>query len=110
MITSDLNIIIKHTLSAVNPYQLLKSALFYNGGNVLCVGDREYKLQQNVKLIAAGKAVGGMVRAVQDLIGDHIIKGVVSLPQGYRDTFKHRLDLYPLSSPQVRTISVFTFY
>ena len=105
MITSDLNTIIKHTLSAVNPYHLLRSALFCKGGNVLCVVDREYELQKNVKLIAAGKAVGGMVRAVQDLIGDHIIKGVVSLPLGYRDTFKTRDDLYPLPSPQVTLFS-----
>ncbi|KAI6655156.1 Glycerate kinase [Oopsacas minuta] len=101
IIASDVNAILKYSLNAINPYQLLRSALLYQSDNTLCVQGRAYKLRNNVKLIAAGKAVGGMVRAVQDLIGDHVIKGVVSLPLGYTDTFKNRKDLYPLPSPKV---------
>ena len=97
---SDLNAILQYSLKAINPYLLLKSILRI-GGTSLHVEGREYKLRHNVKLIAAGKAVGGMVRAVQDLIGDHILSGVVSLPIGYRNTFVGSKDLYPLHSPLV---------
>ena len=99
--TSDLNAILQYSLKAINPYLLLKSKFHKGNGTSIYVQGREYKLRNNVKLIAAGKAVGGMVRAVQDLIGGHIMRGVVSLPIGYRDTFYARKDLYPLHSPLV---------
>ena len=102
---SDLNAILRYSLKATNPYHLLKSTLHIRDGTHICVQGREYKLINNVKLIAAGKAVGGMVRAVQDLIGDHIIRGVVSLPIGYRNTFYTKKDLYPLHSPLVSLYS-----
>ena len=36
----------------------------------------------NVKVVAFGKAVLGMVEAVETLLGDHIVGGVASVPVG----------------------------
>ena len=35
---------------------------------------------------AFGKAVLGMIRAVEDLLGEHIVRGVASVPHGIRET------------------------
>ena len=39
-----------------------------------------------MKVIALGKAVLGMVSAVDDLIGSHITEGVASVPVGSLET------------------------
>jgi glycerate kinase len=59
---------------------------------VLGVRGREYALDHNVKVVAFGKAVLGMLDALESLLGDHIIAGVASVPMGssekrYNDTF-----------------------
>ena len=35
---------------------------------------------------AFGKAVLGMIRAVEDIVGDHIVRGVASVPFGIQET------------------------
>ena len=37
---------------------------------------------RNVKVIAFGKAVLGMVSAVEDVVGSHITEGIASVPVG----------------------------
>ncbi|CAD5124360.1 DgyrCDS12649 [Dimorphilus gyrociliatus] len=46
------------------------------------------RLNRNVHVIAAGKAVLGMVRATQDVLGDHIVGGIASVPYGIQETLK----------------------
>ena len=104
MLATDVNTILKATLKAINPYKLLLSLLNYKNANCLLVQGREYELHHNVKLIAAGKAVGGMVRAVQDILSEHITSGVISLPFGYKDTFDRDEHFYPLHSSMVSRI------
>lgn len=36
----------------------------------------------NVKVVAFGKAVLGMVEALESLLGQHIVAGVASVPKG----------------------------
>lgn len=36
----------------------------------------------NVKVVAFGKAVLGMVSAVEGILGEHIVEGVASIPVG----------------------------
>ena len=45
-----------------------------------------YCLNHNVHVIAFGKAVLGMCKAVQLLLGDHIVSGVASIPVGLEAT------------------------
>lgn len=46
-----------------------------------------YKLNKNVYVVGFGKAVSGMARAVEDLVGQHIVRGVVSVPYGTKKLF-----------------------
>lgn len=61
--------------------------LFFGPENSLTVDGRTYKLNNNVYVVGFGKAVSGMARAVEDLIGQHIVKGVVSVPHGTKELF-----------------------
>lgn len=65
-------------------FQILKLS---QNGTVLKVDDREYSLKQNVYVIGFGKAVIGMARAVDDCVGQHIVKGVISVPDGIQQMF-----------------------
>ena len=38
-------------------------------------------------VIGFGKAVGGMCRTVQSIVGDHVVKGALSVPCGLFDDF-----------------------
>ena len=60
----------------------------YITGNVLNVGGKEYMLHNNVYVVGFGKAVSGMARALDDLIGQHIVSGVISIPKGSQSVFK----------------------
>ena len=54
----------------------------------LHVGGKTYKMHHNVYVVGFGKAALGMARAVDDMIGDHIVKGIVSIPFGSINDYK----------------------
>nr|KAG5697069.1 hypothetical protein BaRGS_001985 [Batillaria attramentaria] len=52
--------------------------------STLTVEGRTYNIQRNVFVVGFGKAVLGMARVVEDVLGPHIIKGILSIPKGSR--------------------------
>lgn len=50
----------------------------------LTVEGREYQVNRNVFVVGFGKAVLGMARVMDEVLGDHIIRGIVSIPTGSR--------------------------
>lgn len=61
--------------------------IFNLKGSTLTVQEKVYKLNSNVYVVGFGKAVSGMARAVEDLVGGHIVRGVISVPYGTRQLF-----------------------
>ena len=61
---------------------------FCSVGNKLIVDDREYTLNKNVYVVGFGKAVLGMARAVEDLVGQHLVEGAISVPVGSQQLLK----------------------
>lgn len=57
-------------------------------GNELNVCGLQLDLKQNVVVLAFGKAVLGMVEAVEDVLGDHIRAGIASVPLGSKASVK----------------------
>ena len=56
----------------------------------LTVEKKEYQLNRNVFVVGFGKAVLGMARVVEDILGDHIRKGILSIPVGAKDDYLRR--------------------
>jgi len=49
---------------------------------ILFAGSCRHTLSHNVILVGFGKAVCGMCRVFQDILGEHIVSGALSIPQG----------------------------
>ncbi|XP_051568258.1 glycerate kinase [Myxocyprinus asiaticus] len=58
-------------------------------GDKLLVGGQSFTLSNNLYLVGFGKAVLGMAAEAERIVGDHLIKGVVSVPHGIQNTLQH---------------------
>ncbi|XP_008052031.1 glycerate kinase isoform X3 [Carlito syrichta] len=77
-------------VGAVLPGPMLHRALSLDpGGTQLNVRDRSFQLRQNLYIVGFGKAVLGMAAAAEDLLGHHLVQGVISVPKGIRAAMEH---------------------
>ena len=88
---SDVQTIFRASLSAVSPQEMVKNNLLFHQ-NILSIKEREYAVDKNVSVVAFGKAVLGMAKAVDDILGDQIVRGVASIPVGLPDVIKVGID------------------
>lgn len=58
-------------------------------GDKLLVGGQSFTLSNNLYLVGFGKAVLGMAAEAERIVGDHLIKGVVSVPHGIQNTLQN---------------------
>ena len=73
--------IFQTAVNSVLPQAMVARALKISGDDLL-VNGTTYRLDHNVHIVAFGKAVAGMVRATEDVIGDHVVDGIASVPTG----------------------------
>lgn len=78
--------IMRAALAAVDPAQAVRNAVRREGDH-LRVGDRAYDLRRyrHVFVVGAGKASAPMARALEELLGDRLTAGVVTVKYGYTD-------------------------
>ncbi|XP_075403589.1 glycerate kinase [Tenrec ecaudatus] len=93
-------------VSAVLPGPMLHRVLVVDpSGKQLKVRDRSFHLRNNLYLVGFGKAVLGMAAAAEELLGQHLVQGVISVPRGIRAAVelagKHEMLLKPHSRIQV---------
>ncbi|MGI6030459.1 MAG: phosphopyruvate hydratase [Eubacteriales bacterium] len=87
--------ITEKTLQYLDAYERIKS-IAHMEGDILCIGSRRWDLskKRNVYLLGAGKACNHMAMAVDEILGDHLTKGIaivkISEPT---DVFRHT-DVY----------------
>lgn len=94
------------TVGAVQPGPMMHRALSLDpSSGQLKVRDRSFQLRQNLYLVGFGKAVLGMAAAAEELLGQHLVQGVISVPKGIRAamecTGKQEMLLKPHSRVQV---------
>lgn len=85
----DINTIFQSAIKSVEPKKLIERtvSVTQTGGNcTLTVGDMRYDINKNVYVVGFGKAVSGMARAIDDCLHDHIVKGIISIPNGSHQT------------------------
>ncbi|XP_004581836.1 glycerate kinase [Ochotona princeps] len=77
--------VFESAVGAVLPGPMLRRVLSLDpDGRQLKVRDRSFQLHQNLYLVGFGKAVLGMAAAAEELLGQHIVQGVISVPKGIR--------------------------
>lgn len=69
--------ITEQTLRHLDAYERIKS-ITHMEGDVLCIGSKRWDLSQkrHVYLLGAGKACNHMARAVDEILEDHLTKGI----------------------------------
>ncbi|XP_053891732.1 glycerate kinase isoform X1 [Malaclemys terrapin pileata] len=76
----------RSAVGVVLPAPMLRRALVLktDGCPRLVVRDRVFPVRRNLYLVGFGKAVLGMAAEAEEILGDHLIQGVVSVPHGIR--------------------------
>ena len=83
-----------NALRAVDPYRAIKNSVRISG-NTLMVGSQDkeeiaFNLAQfnNIYVIGAGKATAPMARAIEEILGDRINKGIINVKYGFTENLK----------------------
>lgn len=79
--------IFSSALKSVTPQEMVEGSLSLNRTRLM-VKEKEYMVYRNVHVVAFGKAVMGMVKAVDDILGRNIVRGVASIPHGLPKAIK----------------------
>ncbi|XP_031826586.2 glycerate kinase isoform X1 [Nomia melanderi] len=66
-------------VKVVSPKQLIINKIKFKDGT-LQVDDQRFQLKENVYLVGFGKAVMGMSIVLEQMLGSHLKKGIVSIP------------------------------
>ncbi|MGH0178572.1 UNVERIFIED_CONTAM: hypothetical protein FKN15_077863 [Acipenser sinensis] len=74
-------------VSAVLPENMMRGSLALRG-ECLLVDGRSFAPTGNVHLVGFGKAVLGMAAAAERILGDHLVRGVVSVPHGIQEALR----------------------
>lgn len=74
-------------VSAVLPENMMRGSLALRGERLLVDG-RSFAPTGNVHLVGFGKAVLGMAAAAERILGDHLVRGVVSVPHGIQEALR----------------------
>jgi hydroxypyruvate reductase len=76
--------ILAAALSAVDPYQAIQRVITREGAQ-LRIGNESYRLKKDrrVLVIGAGKAAAPMTRAIGDILGDGLVRGLVITKEGH---------------------------
>jgi len=79
-IRNDANAIFKHGLKAVDPASAIKRYCRVKG-KLLVINNIVYDLSQykNLYVIGAGKASAAMAEAAEDILGEHITSGIITV-------------------------------
>ncbi|MBN2418284.1 MAG: glycerate-2-kinase family protein, partial [Deltaproteobacteria bacterium] len=83
------------SLTPVNPYAAVKRFVSLND-NRLTIGLKEKPVKeiniddyQGIFIVGGGKATAPMARAIEDLLGDRITKGLIVVKYGFTDKLKY---------------------
>ncbi|XP_072136882.1 glycerate kinase [Mobula birostris] len=96
--------IFQTAINAVLPQNIIKDNVSMEGERLL-IQRQSFRVHKNVHLAGFGKAVMGMAAAVEQILGDHLVKGVISVPLGIQNdlqlTGKEDMLLKPQTKIQV---------
>ncbi|KFP91732.1 Glycerate kinase, partial [Apaloderma vittatum] len=92
----------RSAVGTVRPAPMLKRAVKLQGDECpqLLVKGQAFPVKQNLYLVGFGKAVLGMAAAAEEILGEHLVRGIISVPLGIQESLQQML-LKPHSKIQV---------
>ncbi|NXS65829.1 GLCTK kinase, partial [Pandion haliaetus] len=80
----------RSAVGTVRPAPMLKRAVKLQRDRFpqLVVGGRAFPVKRNLYLVGFGKAVLGMAAAAEEVLGDHLVRGIISVPLGIQDSLQ----------------------
>ncbi|XP_076870138.1 glycerate kinase [Brachyhypopomus gauderio] len=92
-------------VEGVQPGSVVRRGL-QRRGDELVVGGRSFTLRNNLHLVGFGKAVLGMAAEAERIVGDHLVRGLISVPHGIQETLKHhgKMNMLLKSSSRIEVI------
>ncbi|XP_053145719.1 glycerate kinase isoform X2 [Hemicordylus capensis] len=93
-------------VGTVQPGPMLKRALVLERGRCpqLVLSGQPFELRKNLYLVGFGKAVLPMAAVTEDILGDYLVKGIISVPRGIQATLQHKGMSEMLLKPQSRIL------
>jgi len=101
---AEIEFIYSSAIKAVNPFEAVKRSVRVNGGKLELTGAGDkagsYDLDgfDRIFVVGAGKATAPMAEAVEDLLGERISGGCISVKYGYTGNVK-QLEMIEASHP-----------
>ncbi|XP_068014017.1 glycerate kinase [Melanerpes formicivorus] len=80
----------RSAVGTVRPAPMLKRAvkLQRDGGPQLLVKEQAFPVKRNLYLVGFGKAVLGMAAAAEEILGDHLLQGIINVPLGIQESLQ----------------------
>ncbi|XP_009577988.1 PREDICTED: glycerate kinase [Fulmarus glacialis] len=80
----------RSAVGTVRPAPMLKRAvkLQGNGCPQLLVKGQAFPVRRDLYLVGFGKAVLGMAAAAEEILGDHLVRGIINVPLGIQESLQ----------------------
>ena len=89
----DIKAIYTHAIAAVDPYSAVCQFFKRKGNKIIIKGDSNLVIDCDtidaIYVVGAGKATARMAKAVEDIIGERIVEGIVVVKYGYREDLQY---------------------
>ncbi|NXA05144.1 GLCTK kinase, partial [Sapayoa aenigma] len=80
----------RSAVGTVRPAPMMKRALKLQGDACpqLLVKDQAFPVKRDLYLVGFGKAVLGMAAAAEEILGDHLARGIINVPLGIQESLQ----------------------
>ncbi|NWU76389.1 GLCTK kinase, partial [Onychorhynchus coronatus] len=80
----------RSAVGTVCPAPMMKRALKLQGGGCpqLLVNDQAFPVKRDLYLVGFGKAVLGMAAVAEEILGDHLVRGIINVPLGIQESLQ----------------------
>ncbi|NXG03553.1 GLCTK kinase, partial [Sakesphorus luctuosus] len=80
----------RSAVGTVRPAPMMKRALKLQGDGCpqLLVKGQAFPVKRDLYLVGFGKAVLGMAAAAEEILGDHLVHGIITVPLGIQDSLQ----------------------
>ncbi|NWX18560.1 GLCTK kinase, partial [Aegotheles bennettii] len=80
----------RSAVGTVRPAPMLKRAVKLQGDSCpqLLVKGQAFPVKRDLYLVGFGKAVLGMAAAAEEIVGDHLVRGIINVPLGIQESLQ----------------------